>query len=69
MLWNEVTYRFYAVRSVILNGSETWEVTEEDWREMTIIVWWMGNVTLNDRKSSDELRDWVGKHMKVHTKW
>ena len=42
--------------SVVLNGSEIWAVKGED----LIMVWWICNVTLKDRKSSYDLRDYLG---------
>ena len=52
------------VRSVVLYGSETWPVKEEDLarleRNDMRMVRWMCNVTLKDRKSSEELRDRLG---------
>ena len=52
------------VRSVVLYGSETWAVKEEDLtrleRNDMRMVRWMCGVTLKDRKSSEELRDRLG---------
>ena len=48
----------------MLYGSETWAVKEEDLarleRNDMRMIRWMCNVTLKDRKSSDELRDRLG---------
>ena len=52
------------VRSVVLYGSETFEVNEEDFakleRNYVMMVRWMSNVTLKDRMSSDEVRVLLG---------
>ena len=61
------------VKSVVPYGSKTWVVKEEDLAKLQqnemMMVWWMCNVTLKDRKFSDELRSCgVGKHKKLHTK-
>ena len=49
------------VRSVMLYGSETWAVKEEDLdrldRNDIRMIRWMYNTSLKDRKSSDELRN------------
>ena len=59
------------VRSVVLNGSETWAAKQEDLAKLDrndmIMVQWIGNVTLKDRMASDE--PGVGKHKKLYTKW
>ncbi|XP_057298477.1 uncharacterized protein LOC130629336 [Hydractinia symbiolongicarpus] len=58
----EVKGRLYeaCVRSVMLHGSETWAVKQEDLdrleRNDMRMVRWMCNASLRDRKSSDELR-------------
>ncbi|XP_057304317.1 uncharacterized protein LOC130641512 isoform X1 [Hydractinia symbiolongicarpus] len=58
----EVKGRLYeaCVRSVMLYGSETWAVKQEDLdrleRNDMRMVRWMCNASLRDRKSSDELR-------------
>ena len=52
------------VRSVMLYGSETWPLKEDDVNRISrmdkMMVRWMCNVTLRDRKSSEELRDRLG---------
>ena len=52
MLWNEITKRLEAV------GRESWEMKEEDLAKLEknymLMVWWMCNMTLKDRNSSDE---------------
>lgn len=54
------------VRSVMLYGSETWAVKEEDLvrleRNDMRMIRWMCNVSLRDRESSDELRSRLGIH-------
>ena len=64
----QVRGRLYeaCVRSVMLYGSETWAVKEEDldrldWNDMRMIRW-MCNTSLKDRKSSGELRSRLGIH-------
>ncbi|XP_057298413.1 uncharacterized protein LOC130629284 [Hydractinia symbiolongicarpus] len=58
----EVKGRLYeaCVRSVMLYGSETWAVKQEDLdrleRNDMRMVTWMCNASLRDRKSSDDLR-------------
>jgi len=52
------------VRSVVLYGSETWAVKEEDLTRLEKndmrMVRWMCGVTLKGRKSSEEFRDRLG---------
>ena len=52
------------VRSVVLYGSETWPLKEDDLARLEQndmrMVHCMCNVTLKDRKSSEELRDHLG---------
>ena len=54
------------VRSVMLYGSETWAVKEEDLdhldRNDMRMIRWMCNTSLKDRKRSDELRSRLGIH-------
>ena len=54
------------VRSVMLYGSETWTVKEEDLdrldRNDMRMIRWTCNTSLKDRKSSDELRSRLGIH-------
>lgn len=51
-------------RSVMLHGSKTWPEKESDIsridRTDTQLVRWLGHVSLSDRKSSEELRFWLG---------
>ena len=64
----QVRGRLYeaCVRSVMLYGSETWAVKEEDLdrldRNDMRMIRWMCNTSLKDRKSSDELRSRLGIH-------
>ena len=52
------------VRSVMLYGSETWPLKEDDISRIVRtdmqMVRWMCNVSLRDRKSSEELRNRLG---------
>ena len=63
---HKVKGRLYnaCVRSVILYGSETWPLKEEDIQRIcrtdNMMVRWICGVTLRDRKSSKELRDRLG---------
>ena len=64
----QVRGRLYeaCVRSVMLYGSETWAVKEEDLdrldRNDMRMIRWMCNTSLKDRKSSGELRSRLGIH-------
>ena len=64
----QVNGRLYeaCVRSVMLYGSETWAVKEEDLdrldRNDMRMIRWMCNTSLKDRKSSDELRSRLAIH-------
>jgi len=52
------------VQSMMVYGSETWAVREEDMKRLeraeNMMRRWMCNVTLKDRKSSKELRERLG---------
>lgn len=63
---HKVKGRLYTacVRSVMLYGSETWPLKESDINRIARtdkqMIRWMCNISLKDRKSSDELRNRLG---------
>ena len=60
---HKVKGKLYAacVRSVMLYGSETWPMKDEDLRRISRtdmqMIQWMCNVSLSETKSSEELRN------------